>query len=281
MRLTPCTRREPCRICEKTAWCSHDLDADMHSCMRTGEAPRGYRFVKRTKVDGFLFAGPTAAPLPSQRPAVRVDEPPRASPPLSPPPVIDWEAVHQRFHAALTLPLREALEARVRIPHGFLAALGMGWSSGHHAFTFPWRDETMQATGIHLRTLDGSKFAVRGGKQGVYAVGRPRGDTVLLCEGVTDTAAMLSLGYEAIGRPSCRGGEDICAALCVGRHAVVVSDADGPGRDGARILAMRLKGACRSVRIIEPIEVKDARAWVLANGTRQLVDTVIRNAIAC
>jgi hypothetical protein len=282
MKLSPVTRSAPCCICGKPSWCSRSEEHDMHSCMRSTDAPGGYRYIKETRVGGHLFAGPASEP--PRRRAER-DLPPLAPPPPSPAPprpsFIDWEKVQRRLYDSVTMPIREAIEEQVRIPHGFLAALGMGWSAPHHAYSWPMRDERMQVTGIHLRTPDAKKFAIKGSKQGIYAVGRPRTDMVLLCEGVTDTAAMLSLGYEAIGRPSCRGAEDICAALCAGRHAVVVADADGPGRAGAQILAMRCKAACRSVRIIEPIAVKDARAWVLANGSRAMVDTVIRNAIAC
>jgi hypothetical protein len=61
-----------------------------------------------------------------------------------------------------------------------------------------------------------------------------------LCEGPTDTAAALSIGLYAIGRPSCSGGgPDILLAIkrLNIRRLIFVADNDDPGLRGADTLS--------------------------------------------
>ncbi|MBM4020627.1 MAG: toprim domain-containing protein, partial [Planctomycetes bacterium] len=100
---------------------------------------------------------------------------------------------------------------------------------------------------------------------------------LLVCEGPTDTAAMLDLGYDAIGRPSCTGAVDM--VIQVVRHlrhrdVVILADADGPGIDGANRLAEAMTEAGRRPKVVRPLEHKDARAWIwtvegAAEGSRE------------
>jgi hypothetical protein len=240
--------------------------------MRTDVPPAGWRALGANRGGGVAFKGgppstsyvPREIPRQHPRPIVRVD----------------WANAQRKFLDDLTRSRREALEDSLKIPLGYLMALGLGWCEWLQAYTWPMFDVDMRVCGFTVRHLCGRKASIKGSKHGIYAVERPRSGPVLMCEGPTDTAAMISLGFTAVGRPSCRGGEDILVDWCKGLDAVVVSDADSPGRAGARMLAMRLKGHGRRVRIIEPVGVKDARAWVQAQATRSLVDDVIRNAIA-
>ena len=95
-------------------------------------------------------------------------------------------------------------------------------------------------------------------------------------------AALLDLGYDAIGRPSCAGAVEM-TVNAVGnlahRDVVVVADADGPGVRGAERLARALTEAGHHLKVIQPRKGKDARAWLQAGATRADVDTVIRNAL--
>ena len=92
----------------------------------------------------------------------------------------------------------------------------------------------------------GKKIAVKGGHDGLFI---PEGidarGLVLVCEGPTDTAALLDLGFNAVGRPSCRGGVKLLVGL-VQKHrpsgVVIVSDGDAPGQRGGESLAALLDG---------------------------------------
>lgn len=161
-----------------------------------------------------------------------------------------------------------------------LVRLGIGWNG--RAWTFPMSDASGRVLGIRLRFPDATKLAVKGGHEGLFIPNGPPCDgPLLLAEGPTDTAALLSLGLNAIGRPSCSGGVRLVIRLvrmlkpC---SVVVVADADVPGQKGAERLAFVLTPLCRSVRVISP-PTKDIRAWVNAGATRQQVERLIDAAL--
>jgi 5S rRNA maturation endonuclease (ribonuclease M5) len=134
------------------------------------------------------------------------------------------------------------------------------------------RDAEAVACGIRLRRLDGSKWAVRGSRQGLFIAHHfPIGNTLVVCEGPTDTAAMLMLGFDAVGRPSCSGGMALIVDLVHRHHfedVVIMPDSDAPGQRGARYLAARLVGYVPGgVRIVTP-PLKDAREWVRSGANR-------------
>ena len=97
----------------------------------------------------------------------------------------------------------------------------------------------------------------------------------MVCEGPTDAAAAMALGYEPIGRPSCSGSErhvvDTCKRMGYER-VTVCADNDGPGVTGARRLANVLNAARISVRMVIPGGYKDLRDWFRAGVTRETVD---------
>jgi 5S rRNA maturation endonuclease (ribonuclease M5) len=128
--------------------------------------------------------------------------------------------------------------------------------------------------GIRLRTLSGKKFAVRGGREGLFIPdGLAFSTDLLVSEGPTDTAALLDLGFEAIGRPCSSGGTRLIIALVKARKPpaiVIVADVDanGVGQRGAEALASSLVPYHASVRtIFPPNNSKDARGWKQAGAT--------------
>jgi hypothetical protein len=163
-----------------------------------------------------------------------------------------------------------------------LRRLRVGWAEQYRAWAFPMVDADARIRGIRLRGLDGHKWSVRGGRDGIFLpAGLSFREPLLLSEGATDTAALLGLGFEAVGRPSCLGGARIVRELVLRKKppaVIVVSDRDESevGRNGAESLATALLTYCPSVRVIQPPEgIKDARAWLLAGATREKVQAVI------
>jgi DNA primase len=133
-------------------------------------------------------------------------------------------------------------------------------------------DASGLVVGIRLRRPDGRKLSVRGGKEGLFIpADLPDGGRLLICEGPTDTAALLDLGFSAVGRPSCTGGTRHLVELVRLRRPselVIVADGDGPGQRGAEGLAATLAAYCAVVRVITPpAPHKDARAWKQAGAT--------------
>lgn len=105
------------------------------------------------------------------------------------------------------------------------------------------------------------------------------GGRLLVCEGPTDTAALLDLGLSAVGRPSCSGGVKLLVELVKQRRpaeVVIVADGDAPGQRGAGNQAAVLVAYCAAVRIIAPpVGIKDAREWKRRGATAADVAAVI------
>lgn len=133
--------------------------------------------------------------------------------------------------------------------------------------------------GIRVRKRNGIKLSITGSRDGLF-IPDPQEELdtldtldaslggvppLLICEGPTDTAAMLDLGFDVVGRPSCRGGKALLVDLVQSRQpeeVVIVADEDGPGRKGAESLAAVLVVYAQAIRVIQPPEgIKDARAW--------------------
>ena len=171
-----------------------------------------------------------------------------------------------------------------------LATLQPAWDHWHDAWAFPMRDGAGKVVGLRLRADGGRKWAVKGSRDGLFfdpAVGRV--PEVMFCEGPTDTAAAISLGFVAVGRPSCSGGVDQTRAFCF-RHGVqkviVMADQDVPhrrpdgsawypGREGAQRLVAALG---LPFKMVMP-PAKDLREWVIEGATPAAAAAVVNNAV--
>ncbi len=187
------------------------------------------------------------------------------------------------FAAAVNPEALSELAAGLGLTAPNLTRLGVGWNGW--AWSFPMKDPSGGMVGIRLRRPDGSKLAVRGGREGLFIpTGLDEVGQLLIAEGPTDTAALLDLGFTAIGRPSCNGGArhlvGVVRSLRPSR-VVIVADADAPGVAGAANLACVLCVYCRDVRIVRPPPPhKDARAWVTGGARRGDVESLIAQSSA-
>ena len=159
-----------------------------------------------------------------------------------------------------------------------LKRLGIGWN--YAGFTFPMSDALGRIIGIRIRYPSGVKAAEKDSRQGLFVPVDLEADGLLLvCEGPTDTAAALDLGFAAVGRPSCNSGTRMLAKLARGRDVVIVADSDEPGRKGAEALASELVLYCPTVRLVYPPNgIKDLRQWKAAGLTRDEFQTVIKQS---
>jgi DNA primase len=212
-------------------------------------------------------------------PAGSAPNPPPPRPAPRPEIRIDAEAIWKRWRMATPLAMIYDFAPTLGLGTVALTAIGAAWAPEHRAWAFPMRDASSRVVGIRLRNAAGQKWAVKGSHQGIFIPGAPAQDAVLVCEGPTDTAAALGLGYYALGRPSCNGGAEQIACFCRAkgvRRAVVVADNDDPGVQGAHRIASELGlPAC----VILPPAGKDIREFCRLGGTRQLLDAQIENSI--
>jgi hypothetical protein len=160
-----------------------------------------------------------------------------------------------------------------------LQRLGIGWTGRCWAFPMQGRDGAI--CGIRIRASSGKKFSERGGKEGLFVPRVLSGTGALvITEGPTDCCALLDLGFDAVGRPSCTGGTrllvDFVRRGCWKSH-VICADAGKPGTDGALALARALAPISRDLRVIVP-PAKDAREWKQAGATRVNVLALIEAA---
>jgi hypothetical protein len=159
------------------------------------------------------------------------------------------------------------------------------------AYAFPMSDGDGKNIGIRLRNNSGEKWAVTGSRQGIFLPTFETEDKIaFLPEGPTDTAALLTMGLYAIGRPTCTGGNDLIAQALkrLGiRKAVIVADNDElkqlgprqgrPGIEGA--LKLKKELGLPSVIWIPPAPIKDARAFLKAGGTKEMILADIKNKV--
>jgi hypothetical protein len=142
---------------------------------------------------------------------------------------------------------------------------------------FPMFDGAENFAGIRLRSDDGEKWALKGSRQGIFIPDVELQGEVLVVEGPTDAAAAASLGFYAIGRPSCTGGIREIKEFCQRRgikRLTVLADNDGPGISGARAFCGQMGLPVRLV--VTP--AKDSREWVRNGATRQAVEACLAAA---
>lgn len=111
----------------------------------------------------------------------------------------------------------------------------------------------------------------------------PSPHPILIVEGPTDVAAALSLGFEAVGKPSNTGGIAALLKLVHGRPVAIIGEndrkADGtwPGKTGMEKTFEAVRGVCPSaVKVLPPADAKDLRNWRYQYGltTDGLLDAI-------
>ena len=252
------SRRHPCPVCGRRDWCGVSADGEFAICMRV-ESDRP------TKNGGWLHRlGDGDRPLPPP------PRPKRRAPPLLL--VERWRRWRDRTTPSQVAHLADSLGVDAEA----LTRLGAACTPEYGAWAFPMRDAEGHVIGIRLRGDGGRKWAVRGSRSGLFFDPAADGDLWLICEGPTDTAAAMALGFATIGRPSCCGGTDLLKSFFGRRRTdvVIVADRDGPGLQGAQRLAKDLR---RPIRIVTP-PVKDMREWVKTGATPAVVTAAVASA---
>lgn len=208
----------------------------------------------------------------------------------------DFGALAAEFTSALAPGAAARLGSHLGLTAESLVRLTLGWATADRlralgttciaagAWTFPMVNGHGVVIGLRLRTPDGFKYSVKGGQQGLHLpTGLPETEVLLLTEGPTDCAALLDLGFAAIGRPSCSGAEKHLLPILQRlkpTRLVIVADGDEPGLQGARRTALTLLAHHRDVRVIRPpAGVKDARAWLHSTPNFVTVISQINTAI--
>ncbi len=254
------SKRQPCPICDKPDWCTRNGEA-VH-CMRIKNAPPGWKVRKECDDGGVIFVPDDGREQGNASTGTKT-----------------WAQRAKEYRDALPPSRREALADELGVSPEALKQLGVGYCKHSGRYTFPECNGDRGIIGI-VNRQGKDKRCMKGSKRGLTIpldLDLDPAKPLLIVEGASDTAAALSIGLQAVGRPSAKGGKNLLFDLLSGDW----SDEDGgeifvigendrkddgswPGRDGARDIARHLARTLgRPVRwVLPPEEVKDLREWI-------------------
>lgn len=269
-----CSKLHPCPICGKTDWCSFGDRAV--KCQRVEsefacESGGWYHFKWTASTKPVSF--PKAKPVATLR---------------------DAGGMMNYWRQQTSYLKTSSLAEYLGVTSYSLSAIGAAWSSRFNAWAFPMYNGGLpvECIGIRLRAENGFKWAVAGSKGGCFIPSDnvPVQPIAFLPEGPTNTAALLSIGLYAIGRPNCGSGWEYIKRALQERKiykAVIVGDNDEmkdfngrrgrPGIEGAERTKKELN--INSIIWIPPTPCNDARDFVKRGGTNELVMSLIRQKV--
>ena len=214
----------------------------------------------------------------------------RKPPPPKPKPVVVKDFTELANQYQDNMMFTQAVAEQFGVSARSLERLGLGCERLN--LTWPMRNHEQRIIGISVRGKKG-KWCVPGSQLGLFwpeGVEIESDGPVFLPEGATDTAALLTLDFQAIGRPSNVGGvEYLTLAFAKKRRdIVVVADLDEPktrpdgsvwfpGAEGAESCIKALAPLSRSIKILTPPVEKDVRAWINSGATRETILAVLKN----
>jgi len=271
------SKRRPCPVCKRPDW-----------CLYTGE-PSNPEAAICQRIESAKFCGEAGwlhilhRNGPTWSPRVRRIELSAARIGAK---TTDLAKLAADFRAAVQPEALDKLAASLGVSVASLSRLCIGWSAHHRAWAFSMSNAAGNLLGIRLRLVGGKKLSVKGGHEGLFIPGGIDAHGLLLiAEGPTDTAALLDLGFNVVGRPSCSGGAKLLVEVVRRLRpsgVVVVADGDAPGQRGAENLAAVLVAYCPVVRIITPpTGIKDMRVWKRHGATGADVSAAINAAPIC
>jgi hypothetical protein len=282
------SKAHPCPVCGKPDWCAVAKNGATAYCMRVPSNRKS-----RSQAGGYIHQLNDD----SQHPIASLE---RAKPKPND------TALHVELEPVAKRALGDALHTEklaglLGVTQKSLELLEVGWDNvqGSWCWTWPERNALGQIVGITLRYPNDKKRMVKGSRRGLYYEPRwcaGRGPLYIV-EGGSDTAAMLSMGLRAVGRPQAMPGRqamrDLATLLPTSRGPIVVlgerdrkrhqdlppatqachrpscrgCELCWPGRHGAIETARKLRSRLHRRKVmwrLPPDDAKDARAWLRA-----------------
>jgi hypothetical protein len=264
------TRKDPCPVCGKPDWCLVAPDGSAAICPRIEEGSvkkcgdAGYLHILRDRHNGHNRHRSSAGKRRLLKSVSVAGDQTR-----------DFGVLAEQYQQQLAHGNLSGLSRSLGVSVQSLKRLGIGWDG--KAYTFPMSNDFGKVIGIRRRFRGGRKASVKCSRTGLFVpADLPADGPLLICEGATDTAAALDLGFAAIGRPNCSSRILMIARFVKGRPVVVVGDNDDSGRVGTEKLAAKLVLRCPAVRIVCPPQtIKDLRQWLISGLTSARLGEVI------
>lgn len=267
------SKASPCPVCDKPDWCLIAKDGSAAICQRIEEGSvkkcgnAGWLHILIDRHNGHNRHRRNAKDRHLTKMTVITHGRP-----------VDFRQLANQYRQQISVNRLKNLTQQLGVSARSLKRLCVGWDGA--AYTFPMSNDLGRFVGIRRRLLNGKKLSVKGSKSGLFIPENLSCNRYLLvCEGESDTAAALNLGFSAIGRPNCNSMVRMAAKYAKGKNVVIVSDSDPPGRKGAEILAAKLVLCCPEVRIILPHGgIKDLRQWLTAGLTSAELRKIIEKS---
>jgi hypothetical protein len=262
IRMIRVNKEHRCPVCGKPDWCLVAQDGTAAICARVEQGSK-----KRCGDAGWLhvfdgYRQTRNGELRMKNGKFRNNHPdPKATGPCKGAVPIDFARMAEVFASRCSEWRVRFLANSLALTPGSLKRLGIGISAG--GFTFPMSDEHGNIIGIRRRFDNGRKNSIKGSKNGLFIpTGIDKATKLIICEGPTDCAAALDLGWAAIGRPNCNSKVAMAVRYVRKRPVIIVADRDVAGIRGARKLTDELLKNGSNVRIILPPPIyKDLRQW--------------------
>jgi len=266
---TRVTKKNKCPICHKADWCGISKDESIVVCMRV-------KSNKPSSNGGWIHKNkPTTNHSYTKKKTIEKYNPP------------DFDKYISEGTTRTTEAKIKQLAKTLEVSYASLIMLEAFHAKQDFTWGFPMKDYTERVIGIRYRSNRG-KWSLKGGKAGLFISNKPSKDkTWLILEGPTDTAAALSLGFNAVGRPSCRGQEKMVRNFLDRRNPkqiIIIADNDEPKTNGQGsvfypgIEGAQALGAVFGINYkIVMTPTKDFRQWVKEGVTRKQVISYIRS----
>jgi hypothetical protein len=192
--------------------------------------------------------------------------------PLKPKPQRNWSALAAKYHAAMTADGFAHLSFELGLSIETFKAIRVGWDGSQSRYTFPMRNAAGNVVGIRTREKHGKRSISGSDGNGLFFVpSMVSADYLIVCEGPTDTAALIDAGFNSsVGKPSCKLGDDYVVEVLRNLKpaaVLLIPDSDSHGLKGFTILANAIlqSGVMPFERIdslIPPQPLKDVRQWL-------------------
>jgi 5S rRNA maturation endonuclease (ribonuclease M5) len=260
-----------CPVCGKPDWCLLHVDGKKVLC------PRVKSVIKMGKA-GYLHKlrdnGLCMDKTPRRRRSNRC---------------INWTGLARLyFRKAYQNPAMIDIAEELAIPSQNLrASWRLGWNG--EAYTIPAYNGYEEMNGIMRRWPKGevdpitgkSKAWVPRSKNGLFIPKlKSWQGNLFICEGWSDAAALVQMGFRAIARANCQTGKEEIKTLIQRKRELeqvcVVGDNDKVGETGAMSLARSLSNIIQVQKLDVPEKYKDMREWYQWGAHKQAVVERVR-----
>lgn len=195
--------------------------------------------------------------------------------------VANFPMLHMMYRESLTsIQLRNIADV-LGVSTGSLMDMGLGWSAAHHVYTVPVYDSDWHIVGIYTRDNEGNKKLLPGSTSGLFLPNsfRSKPGVTFVAEGMSDTAALATIGLNVVGRYNAGCNVECLVKLLACHTTYIIADTGAAGERGAKELGIALNCAGVIHMPSGTTPIKDVRD-LLCTGGRSITLRYILSEVA-